>query len=95
MFGGKEEVFMSTGFTEFYYVAAVKLGSNPALLLDTVGGSGYWAVERAGYVGYHDLAVAWKYILLHFENLPAKCVLHLVRVPDELEWKVKEVEEVI
>ena len=95
MFGGAEEVFEVTGFANFNYVAAIKLGANPVLLLDTLGGAGTWSAERAGYINDFDLIAAWKYILLHFENLPERSVLNLEEsVGDLLGWKVKSVEEV-
>ena len=94
MFGGAEEIFAETGFANFNYIAAIKLGANPVLLLDTLGGAGTWSAERAGYINDLDLIAAWKYILLHFENLPERCVLNLERSADELGWKVKSVEEV-
>ena len=94
MFGGSEEVFAETGFANFNYVAAIKLGANPALLLDILGGRGTWSAERAGYISDFDLIAAWRYILLHFENLPERSVLNLEQSADELGWKVKRVEEV-
>ena len=95
MFGGSEEIFTETGFSNFNYVAAIKLGANPALFIDTLGGRGLWSAERAGYINDFDLITAWKYVLLHFENLPERSVLDLEQsADDELGWKVKSVEEV-
>lgn len=95
MFGGSEGIFVETGFGNFNYVAAIKLGANPALLIDTLGGRGLWSAERAGYINDFDLIVAWRYVLLHFENLPERSVLTLEQSADEdLGWKVKSVEEV-
>ena len=64
-------------------------------MLDTLGGAGTWSAERAGYINDFDLIAAWKYMLLHFENLPERSVLNLEKSADEdLGWKVKSVEEV-
>lgn len=95
MFGGSERVFAESGYSSFNYVAAIKLGANPALLLDALGGRGLWSAERAGYINDFDLIAAWRYVLLHFENLPERSVLNLEKsADDELGWKVKSVEEV-
>jgi len=95
MFGGAEEIFDETGFGNFNYVAAIKLGANPTLLLDTLGGAGMWSAERAGYVNDFDLIAAWRYILLHFESLPEQCVLNVEPSGRaELGFSVKSVEEV-
>ena len=95
MFGGAEPAFAETGFSNFNYVAAIKLGANPTLLLDTLGGAGTWSAERAGYVNDFDLIAAWRYILLHFEKLPEQCVLDLEpNERTELGFSVKSVEEV-
>ena len=69
-FGGSEEFFKGKGFgTPNGYVAAVVLGPNSGLLMDTMFGAGMYAMERAGYFEA-DLTEAWEWILRHFDTIP-------------------------
>jgi len=88
-FGGEEEFFDGKGFGAFEYVAGIVLGPNPALLVDRTGGAGFYAVERAGFYGYEDLAKAWEWILREFHKLSEKEVNVLELRRDKYgEWYV-------
>lgn len=85
-FGGGD-FFDGAGYGTYDYICGVVLGANPAMLLDRVGGAGYYAVEKAGYVAAEDLATAWEWILRHFDTLPVEAVMELEKTR-EGEWKV-------
>jgi hypothetical protein len=64
------------------------------LLVDTVGGYAWFAVERAGFYQEGDLACAWQWILRHFDTLPEKAIVVLESdFESEFNFKVKEVIE--
>ena len=93
MLGGDEPFFYRRGFRSFNYIAGILLGPNSSLFIDTVGGRGDYAVEMAGHVNAGDLARAWQYILLQFDNLPERSVLELEpNADDEYGFTVKSVE---
>jgi len=93
MLGGDEPFFFGKGFRSFNYIAGILLGPNSSLFIDTVGGRGDYAVEMAGHVNAGDLARAWQYILLQFDNLPERSVLELEpNADDEYGFTVKSIE---
>jgi len=90
-FGGSEEFFTQKGFgTPVGYVAAIVLGPNPALLIDTKFGHAGYALEKAGFYNCGDLEAAWDYILKRFDDLPENSVM-IVKLSAG-EWNVESYE---
>jgi len=81
--GGEESFFDEKGFRSYNYIVGIVLGPNSSLLIDTVGGHGEYATEKAGFVHAGDLATAWQYILRFFDRLQERGVLTLIQSADE------------
>lgn len=91
-FGGDEPTFKDAGYSVYDYIAGIVLGPNPALLLDRVGGVGYFAVERAGFYQAADTIAAWQWLLLHFKEDMGNILISLNQNKYR-EWKVGSVEK--
>ena len=91
-FGGDEPTFKDAGYGVYDYIAGIMLGPNPALLLDRVGGTGYFAVERAGFYQAADINAAWEWLLRNFKddmgNILITLNLNKYRI-----WKVEKTEK--
>lgn len=90
-FGGTDvEELENAGFVTFDFIAGILLGPNYALFMDRCYGSGYFAVEKAGYFN-GDLVAGWDYILKHFEDIENHAILMLERNAKG-GWNVEKVE---
>jgi hypothetical protein len=91
-FGGDEPTLKDAGFGEYDYIAGIILGPNPALLLDRVGGCGYYAVERAGFYQAADTIAAWQWLLRNYKEGMGNVLITLNQNKHQ-EWKVEKVEK--